>query len=209
LGQVEVAEDAAAGTPAIASDGTGSLVTWTRRAVEGTAEDILGARVDRSGTVIGAPIPISTAPGTQAGPVVAFDGTRYLVAWTDWRGANAPDIYGARVGRSGVVRDPAGIPISTDPASESNPSIASNGRFFVVWNEQPDGYRYDVHGARVSGAGQVLDPGGVPIATSRTFEVNPAIIGAPGNRYTVAYQRYAPEAPYAADRVFLRRIMPK
>jgi hypothetical protein len=49
----------------------------------------------------------------------------------------------------------------------------------------------------------------VPIATSGSAEAVGAIIGAPGNRYTVAYQRFVPEAPYAADRTFLRRIAPK
>ena len=40
----------------------------------------------------------------------------------------------------------------------------------------------------------MLDPEGVPIATGATQENWPQVIADPGRRYSVVYQRYAPDA---------------
>ena len=192
--------------PAIAGDGRGrSLVVWTT-----PGSQIRGAMIGRSGTVPDpAGIPISTGPSRARGPSVASDGTRYLVAWTVDR-PDGSDVMGARVSRSGIVRDPEGIPISTAPGGQGVPDVASNGRFLVVWiDTRSQDVDFDVYGTRVTGAGAVLDPEGVPIATGATRETSPRVIAGPGRRYSVVYQRYAPEAPYASERVFLRQFATK
>jgi hypothetical protein len=198
--------------PAIASDGTNSLVVWTDPRANSESRDVYGSRVDRSLRVLdGTGIPISTRPGYEYEPSVAFDGTRYLVVWTDSRSTpdGDYDIYGARVGRSGVVRDPDGIAVSTAPGTQDQPSVAANGRFFVVWRDrQSGGAVRDVYGTRVSGAGEVFDRDGVPIATDASWKVAPTVIAGPGSRFTVAYQRYA-ELPATSQRVFLRTVAPK
>ena len=53
--------------------------------------DIYGARVRTNGTVVDATgTAFSTAPGGQFDPDLAFDGTNYLVVWSDYRaGTNA------------------------------------------------------------------------------------------------------------------------
>jgi hypothetical protein len=197
--------------PAVASDGTNSLIVWTDARSGPETTDIYGTRVDRALDVLdGTGVPISTAPGNQVGPAVAYDGTRYLVVWTDHRSDEYfTDIYGARVGRSGVVRDPDGIAVSPGPGRQSEPSVTANGRFLVVWRDEPDNFSRNITGARVNGGGHVLDPAGIPIATDETWEDQPAVIAGPGRRFAVGYQRYTRDAPFNAQRVYLRQVAPK
>jgi len=56
------------------------------------------------------------APSVQSSPVVASDGTDFLVAWLDWR-AMPGSIYANRVTRDGHVLDGTGIRVAVDPAS--------------------------------------------------------------------------------------------
>jgi YD repeat-containing protein len=120
---------------------------------------------------------ISTAAKQQYDPVVAFDGTNYLVVWRDYRnGAGNPDIYGARVSQAGVVLDPAGIAISTASGDQSNPAIAFDGSNYVVgWMDGRSGTSEDVYACRVTPAGAVLEPSGVAIASGSHNELLPAI----------------------------------
>jgi hypothetical protein len=48
--------------------------------------DIWGTRVDQSGTILDpAGIKIAATPGAQTNPTVAFGGTRFVVAWEDFK----------------------------------------------------------------------------------------------------------------------------
>ena len=157
--------------PAVAFDGTNFLVVW-QDGRSGTNSDIYGARVSRAGAVLdGTGIPISTAANDQYAPAVAFDGTNYLVVWQDRRSGTTYDIYGARVSRAGVVREPAGFAISRGcRATRTSPQVAVNGSFLVVWRDRRSGTNWDVYGNRVNGAGGVLDGDGFAIAKSPTDE---------------------------------------
>ena len=79
--------------------------------------DIYGARVSPAGRRARPGRDPDLDGGEPADrPALAFDGTNYLVAWEDARGAGA-DIYGARVSPAGAVLDPGGIAISTAASS--------------------------------------------------------------------------------------------
>lgn len=164
--------------PGIAFDGTNFLVVWYDTWT-GTC-DIYGARVDTSGNVLDpSGIIISAAPGDQALPEVAFDGTNFMVIWEDFRNGTDWDIYGARVSPAGIVLDPSGIPISTATSHQWSPSLGFDGtNFLVAWGDArstgEEAYA-DIYGARVSKTGIVLDPSGFAISLASGMQQRTAI----------------------------------
>jgi hypothetical protein len=165
------------GSPSVAFDGTNYLVVWSDQRGYG---DIYGARVSPSGVVLDTSgVAISTANSYPTYPSVAFDGTNYLVVWADHRaGYDSSDIYGSRVTPGGVVLDPNGIGISTTANSQNMPSVAFDGvNYLVVWQDEGirPYYHYYIYGCRVSPSGVVLDPGGIAISTNPYFQVRPSV----------------------------------
>jgi hypothetical protein len=162
--------------PAIAHNGTTYLVVWEDNRVYADS-DIYGARVSNTGTVLdGTGILIAQSSGWLYKPAVAHDGTNFLVVWQESRGLTGQDIYGARVSGAGTVLDPSTIPISTIDNNQTVPSVAHDGtNFLVVWQDRRGGTSDDIYGARVSGAGAVLDLGGIPISTAANNQTAPAV----------------------------------
>ena len=218
--------------PDASFDGTNWLVVW-REARSSAYDDIYGARVTPSGTVLDPTgIPISTARYDQWYPAVSFDGTNYLAVWTDERSApSVEDIYGARVTPSGTVLDPTGIPISTVADNQWYPAVTFGGSsHLVVWEDQRNdsvcgarvslggvvidsagirisgwggypaaafgGTNYlvvlsgdNIYGARVNQAGTVLDPAGIPISTAANYQRYPAV-SFDGTNFLVVWEDY-------------------
>ncbi len=174
------------GNPAAAFDGTNYLLVWEDERYGTT--DIYGARIAPDGTVLDpAGFPISRADRHQRNPSVIFGGTDYLVVWDDYR-YSSYDIFGARVTTDGTVLDTSGIAISTAYGYQLSPCVAYDGtNYLVVWEYQ--GTSYDLHGARVSTAGTVLDPSGIAIATGPAQEYFPEV-AFDGTNYLVAWRRY-------------------
>ncbi|MEO0069767.1 MAG: hypothetical protein ABIK18_03120, partial [candidate division WOR-3 bacterium] len=173
--------------PVVAFDGTNYLVVWQDCRSKKYYRDIYGARVRKDGLVLDPQgFTISTAADDQMDPVVAFDGTNYLVVWAHWHGENW-DIYGARVSPDGTVLDPDCIPISTVIYPQRSPSIVFDGtNYLVVWEDYRSGSSYDIYGARVSPDGTVLDPEGIPILTARYPQYSPSVVF-DGTNYLVVW----------------------
>jgi hypothetical protein len=71
--------------------------------------------------------------GVQYGPSIGFDGTNFLVTWTDGRDS-LEQIYAARVNTSGTVLDPGGFPVKTENDEQISSDIAFDGtNYLVVW----------------------------------------------------------------------------
>jgi hypothetical protein len=132
--------------------------------------DIYGSRVSPSGQVIDpGGIAVSTSWDDQYSPSVAFDGANFLAVWEDWRNGNDADVYCARVTPSAQVLDPGGIAVSTAINDQTEPSIAFDGtHYLAAWTDMRGGTDPAAYGARVSPAGAVLDPAGIPVTVAQT-----------------------------------------
>ena len=86
--------------PAVAFDGTNYLVVWELQAHP--TYDIHGQQVSTAGGLVGENFVICNEDYAQSAPSLAFDGTNYLVAWTDGRNGNL-DIYGQLFGREVIL----------------------------------------------------------------------------------------------------------
>jgi MYXO-CTERM domain-containing protein len=175
-------------SPAIAFDGQNYLVAWSD-ARWGNA-DIYAARVDPpTGLVIdtsGIGVTPQTA-GSQTTPSVAFDGTNYVLAWTDNRLGN-PDVFTARLSPTAIPLDGTGLPFPPASAAtaEQAPSVACNGAScFAVWQDQR-GVAWDVYGARFSNQ-TVTDPQGILVTSAASEETYPAV-ASNGQDYLVVWQ---------------------
>jgi len=187
-------------SPAVAANGTNYLVLWQdARSFSG---DIYGARVTSAGAVEKTNgFLISAMVNAESTPAVAFDGTNYLVVWTDSRDyiTNGSDIFGARINDSGAVADPNGVAISRGPGSRFDPAVAANSTgFLVIWKD----YRYgssdtrgDIFGARVTRAGVVLDTNGIAISTDPMIQDAPAVAAGQSD-FLVVWMNESPSYQY-------------
>jgi hypothetical protein len=137
--------------------------------------------------------PVSgNAPDRQNFPALAFDGTNYLVVWSDFRSGVFSDIYGARVSPTGSMLDVSGLSISTAAYSQVSPALAFDGtNYLVAWSDErlSPGTSTDIYGARVSPAGSVLDGSGLAISTAANSQYSPAL-AFDGTNYLVAWSDY-------------------
>jgi choice-of-anchor C domain-containing protein len=98
----------------------------------------------------------------RSGPAVAYGGGKYLVVWGDVREGG---VYGSRLKQDGTLADPVGFRINLADDSGRNPSIAYDGKnFMVVW-ESLDG----ISGVRVKPDGTVLGPVFTVISSDEVF----------------------------------------
>ncbi len=174
---------------AVAWNGTEYLVVWEETRPSGSAYDIYGARVADDGTLLDQdPIAISTASSNQLDPSVAWDGTNFMVVWTDFRSAETSNVYAARVSSAGAVLDPLGVRVTNAVDSQYEAAIASNGTdSLVTWRDERAGFFVDdIYGARISSAGAVLNPGGIQIGSAANTQFEPAVAWN-GTNYLVAW----------------------
>lgn len=174
------ADCGAMGSPTASFDGTNHMVFYSH------GDGLLrGARVSTVG--VASEHPGFLLPGIVFGAVAAFDGTNYLVVATKFTSLSH-DIYGWRVTSTGQILDE--FPISSTLGSQFLPAVSFDGtNYMVVWTDQRmGGQNYDIYGARVTTSGTVLDPSGIPIATSSHAEEYPQLVF-DGSNYMVVWER--------------------
>jgi hypothetical protein len=160
----------------LAFDGSNHLTVWFDDRVSGSGRGLYGARVGPDGQILdGTGFPIATGAPESNDPVdasVAFDGTNYLVTWAE---EERHVIRAARVTGDGTVLDRFVVAGPT-PDRLFLPAVAfGDGVFLVAWlREQPISESpSDVHAARVSPAGEVLDP--APLILAEGYAGEPDI----------------------------------
>jgi hypothetical protein len=173
---------------AVGSLGGDFLVAWSDGRLGSFA--VYAARVSGSGAVLDPVGFIVSRSG--ASPSVTLLGTNYFVVWEDSRnrGTNFyTDIYGARIGRDGVVLDAEGIPICTAPNYQFAPRAASDGtNCLVVWQQVHGSSTTadDIYGTIVTSRAEVLNPNGVPISSAPGDQTSP-LVAAGGGAYLVTW----------------------
>jgi large repetitive protein len=173
---------------AVASDGTGYLVTWQNVSSAASAGlDVSGMRISSAGVLLdSAPIVLASDQNQEARPAVASNGTDYLVVWTDDRASDGGDIYGSRVDSTGLSLDPNGLQIAVAPGAQQDPAVASDGSsYMVVWSDARTDTAGDISGTRVHPTGTLLDSG-LAISTAPFGQTSPAI-AASATGYFVAW----------------------
>jgi hypothetical protein len=180
--------------PAVAFGGTQYVVAW----YDGRNYnwDIYGARVDTSGHVIDPNgFAICSELHDQAHPMVAFDGTNYLIVWYDCRPQGSDlygSAYGARVSPTGSVLDNPSFKIADHVRGQGSVQLAFDGtNYLAIWHVQykdvGTNWRLeDVYGKRISKDGQLIDRQGIPISTSLGHQFGP-IVGFGAGRYLAAW----------------------
>ncbi|MGC4119156.1 MAG: hypothetical protein QM765_32235 [Myxococcales bacterium] len=134
--------------PSVATDGTNYLVVWCD-ARSGSARPY-ASRVSAAGTLLD-PTGVSLASTSACSDTAAaYDGTRYLAVWS------SSSVYSARLSSAAVALDPTPLLLG----SGGHPRVAFDGLNFLAVYEKSSG----VFGSRVTGAGAILDPTGLPIA---------------------------------------------
>lgn len=173
--------------PAVAFDGKNFLVVWTDTR-HTTFPAIYGARVSPQGKVLDPRgLVISSAAGGRGSPAVCSGGTSFLVVWRDERDSNRMEIYGARVTPQGKVLDARGLAIARAGRQQTNPAVSFDGSdFLVVWRDVHDANELDIHGARVSTKGKVLDSAGLVISQAPFNQYEP-VAGSDGREFLVAW----------------------
>lgn len=181
-------------TCSVAANPGGFLVVWCALRGASTVDwDVYGARIREDGTLIDVPpLPICAAAGTvQSSPAVAGNGDGYLVVWRDSRSTG---IYGTLVERDGRVVTTNGMAISTAANEQFLPAVASAGtNYMVVWQDYRKGsssvFHSDIYGARVNGAGVLLDTNGLALCARTNSQYHPAVAGS-GEQFLVVWEDY-------------------
>lgn len=191
--------------PDIAFDGSGALVVWSDSRDNGLS-DIYGNRWAIAGGVPDQDgFAISTAANYQFSSAVTFYGQNYLVVWEDHRsGTRNGQIYATRVTTASATLDTDGVAMSTAPNNQSDPAVAYDGNMvLIVWHDFRNSGNLgggDVFGARWSPSSGLVDPDGLAIAATPSFDGAPKVQA--NGQFLVAWISGA-SAPY---RVYAARV---
>lgn len=162
--------------PSAAFDGTNFLVTFGRSGSSTGSGGTFGVLISQDGTVLSPPGEFRISD--DYGAPVAFDGTNYLAVRNGG--------YGTFITRQGTVI--SDFPIFTALAGRAEMSVGFNGtNYLVAWRETTGSeITSDIYAARVSPAGVVLDPDGLPISTAPGLQGGP-VVASDGDGYLVSW----------------------
>jgi len=119
-------------TPDVASAGDRALLVYRLRSPGSGHNDVYARLILADGTLVGNSFAIAATPSPvrEFDPEVAFNGTEFVVTWTDTRNSviyydKRSEVFGARVGLDGTVIDPEGFSLGDTTDQELIPGITS------------------------------------------------------------------------------------
>lgn len=186
-------------TGAAASDGTNFAVVWS------ASGDIHGSKIGPGGA-LGPDVTIIAGPNPENSPVIASNGSNYVLLWLETDPTNGGTIvlHEAALDLDFTVRQTTTI-TSEQPDFLMAPAVASDGdAYMAVWPEMSPGCGFPVSACGLSSFGtlqifanSIQADGSLPSAgssfpvgeASGSDEFSPSIasVGGPGTGYVVAY----------------------
>ncbi|WP_206079402.1 hypothetical protein [Polyangium spumosum] len=166
----------------VGSDGQDVVVLFT----QGVHEDGQGSyrvRLDSQATVLDA-TPVMLAAASM-GHAITVAPAPSLAVYADDSTTDeaAQDMFlaGTRLAPGGAALDTPGILLSKSANAQFAPSVSFDGtNFLVIWADHRsyDAQKafLDIWGARVSPAGALLDPSGIPIRTGGRWDFSPQVV---------------------------------
>jgi MYXO-CTERM domain-containing protein len=170
--------------PRAAWDGSEWIVVWGDTSNGG----VYMRRIAAAGTLLNQPqnndqgFLVSSAFAQSVD--VAYDGSELLIVYAQNDIYAHPHVYAVRMSPSGARIDTTTLTITSGSYQQTTPRVVFDGtEFFIAWADSrsspSSSTAWDIYGARVTHAGQLLDgptdTGGTPISTATGDQVNPAL----------------------------------
>ena len=116
--------------------------SYTARSAAGRGQELVGrnsfTRVSLQGEKLGQEVNVSASPAYAFSPALAWTGSEYGLAWSDWREGNS-EIYFALLSSQGETLVPA-KQVTTTAAYAGEPSLAWQGAGYgLAWTDQREG----------------------------------------------------------------------
>ncbi|MHB1462166.1 MAG: hypothetical protein ACYC1M_12850 [Armatimonadota bacterium] len=177
-----------------AFDGSNYIVTLQGNASHPWA--ICAQMVSPLGDKVGSLIDLGRYGDT---PIIAFDGTRYLMVWTDYIHTPNDDIYGCFISKSGVAGTP--FVISSAPGMQKVAGMGFDGtNYMVVWDDyrnESSSNAIDIYAQRISTSGTLV---GSEIAVcSQALDQRNATMAFDGTNFLVTYMNKRSQEPNIWD----------
>ena len=173
------------------------------------AAPLLQTGPQRSTVLLPGDSAVGPAAGNQETPQIAPGGNGYLAVWEDSRtnyagilegflpsggevtGQSLKDIYAVRLDANGQPIDTTPIIVAQATWSQTRPQVAWNGQnWLVVWNtERVANFTStkDIHAARVSPQGQVLDSTPIVVDGNPTIDELWPVVASDGTNWVVVW----------------------
>jgi len=193
----------------VRSDGVRWIVTtgsmWTHDSSQG---DAIYVTVPPTGAPAAAlnPTPFAGASGDLD---VAFSGSKYLFVWRNNSLSSANNYIAGRIMNPDGTFASGAFVVAEAAGRQLRPTAGWNGNEFVVaWEDQRKqttffDARTDIFAARVSEAGVVSDPAGLPVECGPQGDLGAALLATSDGRTLISSTRFTLDSPLDSYRVGL------
>ncbi len=199
--------------PVSTSDGDdGAIIAWVDDRNGWLYKDIYAQRLsgtDLSRLWTSSGIAVCTETGDQESLHIIPDGSGgAIIVWEDWRNGGI-DIYAQRLDSSGTVLwTPGGVSVCSDPSSQNQIDIASNGNggALIVWADSRNGY-LDIFVQHIDDMGvPAWKDNGTPVCLAPYSQSAPVIAGDGKGGGIIAWTDLRLNDPYNESDIYMQRF---